>query len=75
MKKALISTQLKTKLLVILIISVLLASALELYTFGIPSDFIVRWLNSFFVVFFMISVTVLGIIPAINYAVNKAAGK
>ena len=75
MKKALISTQLKNKLLVILIISVLLASALELYTFGIPSDFIVRWLNAFFVIFFMISVTVLGIVPAINYAVNKAAGR
>ena len=75
MKKALISTQLKNKLLVILIISVLLASALELYTFGIPSDFIVRWVIAFFVIFFMISVTVLGIVPAINYAVNKAAGR
>jgi uncharacterized membrane protein len=73
MKKAFISTQLKTKLLIILIISLLLASALELYTFGIPSDFITRWLNSFVVIFFMISVTVLGIVPAINYAVNKAA--
>ncbi|NDK56109.1 DUF2798 domain-containing protein [Pontibacter fetidus] len=75
MKKALISAQLKTKLLVILIISILLASALELYTFGIPSDFIVRWFNSFFVIFFMISITVLGIVPAVNYAVNKAAGR
>ncbi|MBB6611414.1 DUF2798 domain-containing protein [Pontibacter sp. Tf4] len=75
MKKALISAQLKTKLLVILIISILLASALELYTFGIPSDFIVRWFNSFFVIFTMVSVTVLGIVPAINYAVNKAAGR
>jgi hypothetical protein len=75
MKKALISTHLKTKLLVILIISILLASALELYTFGIPSDFLSRWLNSFFVIFFMISVTVLGVVPAINYAVNKAAGR
>ncbi|MEJ8757927.1 DUF2798 domain-containing protein [Pontibacter sp. H259] len=73
MKKALISTQLKNKLLVILIISLLLASALELYTFGIPSDFVTRWLNTFFVIFFMIAITVLGIVPAINYAVNKAA--
>ncbi len=75
MKKALISTQLKTKLLVILIISILLASALELYTFGIPSDFFGRWLNSFFVIFFMISVIVIGIVPAVSYAVNKAAGR
>ncbi|MER2998634.1 DUF2798 domain-containing protein [Pontibacter populi] len=75
MKKALISTQLKTKLLVILIISILLASALELYTFGIPSDFFGRWLNSFFVIFFLTTVTVLAIVPAINYTVNKAAGK
>lgn len=75
MKKALISAQLKTKLLAILIISLLLASALELYTFGIPSDFIVRWFRSFFVIFFMIAVTVLGIVPAVNYAVNKAAGR
>lgn len=75
MKKALISARIKNKLLVILIISILLASALELYTFGIPSDFIVRWLNSFFVIFTMISVTVLGIVPAVNYAVNKASGR
>ena len=75
MKKALISAQLKTKLLVIMIISVLLASALELYTFGIPSDFIVRWLNSFFVIFFMIIVTVFGIVPGVNYTVNKIFGR
>ncbi|MBC5774133.1 DUF2798 domain-containing protein [Pontibacter sp. KCTC 32443] len=75
MKKALISTKLRNKLLVILIISLLLASAMELYTFGIPSDFLLRWFRSFFVFFFMISVTVLGIVPAINYAVNKAAGR
>lgn len=75
MKKAFISTQLRNKLLVITIISLLLASALELYTFGIPSDFLLRWFRSFFVFFLMISVTVLGIVPAINYAVNKAAGR
>jgi len=75
MKKPILSSQTKTKLLVIAVISVLLASALELYTFGIPSDFLGRWLNCFFVIFVMITITVLGIIPAINYAVNKTAGR
>ncbi|WP_242926644.1 DUF2798 domain-containing protein [Pontibacter vulgaris] len=75
MKKPVITSQLKTKFLVIVLISFLLASALELYTFGIASDFFLRWLRSFFVLFTLIGITVLGIVPGINYAVNKAANQ
>ncbi|GAB3199045.1 putative membrane protein [Pontibacter aydingkolensis] len=70
-----IKPQLKRKVIIIAIISLLLASALELYTFGANSDFLMRWFRSFFVIFTMVSLTVLVIVPAINYAVNKAAGK
>ncbi len=73
MKKPVLTSQLKRKLLVIVLISLLLASAMELYTFGMPSDFFTRWLRSFFVIFTLIAVTVLGIVPGINYAVNYTA--
>lgn len=55
------------------IISLLLAVALELYTFGIPSDFAIRLLRSFFVIFTLTAVTALGIVPGINWAVNTVA--
>ena len=64
-------TTLKLKLLVILILCLLLASAMELYTFGIASDFFTRWLRSFFVLFVLIAATALAIVPGVNYAVNK----
>jgi hypothetical protein len=73
MKKFYSSQALKRRLIILVIISLLLASAIELYTFGIPSDFILRWLRTFFVIFTMISVTVLGIVPGINWMVNRAA--
>ncbi|MFT2007320.1 DUF2798 domain-containing protein [Pontibacter sp. 13R65] len=71
MKKSFTPQQLKLKLLVIVILSLLLASAMELYTFGIASDFFTRWFRSFFVLFMLIAVTALGIVPGVNYAVNK----
>lgn len=67
--------QLKRKLIIIAILSLLMASALELYTFGLASDFLVRWARSFLVVFTLVALTALAIVPAVNYAVNKVAGR
>ncbi|WP_162051601.1 DUF2798 domain-containing protein [Pontibacter pamirensis] len=71
MKKQLLTPQLKRQLMLIAIISLLLASALEIYVFGFTSDFIFRWLRSFFVFFVMVSVTKLAIVPAVNNGVNR----
>ncbi|ARS37362.1 DUF2798 domain-containing protein [Pontibacter actiniarum] len=71
MKRVAIKPQLRRRLLLIAITSLLLASALELYTFGLHADFPGRWLRSFFVFFVMISVTVLAIVPGVNYGVAK----
>ncbi|WP_187262536.1 DUF2798 domain-containing protein [Pontibacter beigongshangensis] len=71
MKKPFATQHLKRKLLVISIFCLLLASALELYTFGLPSDFFSRWLRSFFVLFVLLAATVVVIVPGVNYTVNK----
>ena len=71
MKKRFLAPQLKRSLILLAVISLLLASALEIYTFGFTSGFVVRWLRSFFVFFVLISATVLVIVPAVNYAVKK----
>ncbi|RDV15675.1 DUF2798 domain-containing protein [Pontibacter diazotrophicus] len=71
MKKQLLTPQLKRQLILIAVISLLLASALEIYVFGFTSDFMIRWLRSFFVFFVMISVTKLAIVPAVNNGVNR----
>ena len=73
--KAFAKARLKKPLLVIAILSLLLASAMELYTFGIASDFFTRWFRSFFVVFALISITALGIVPAVTFVVNKIVRK
>ncbi len=70
-----IKPQLKRQFTIIAVISLLLASALELYTFGLASDFMVRWMRSFFVFFTLIGFTVLAIVPAVNIAVNKVMGR
>ncbi|MDX5422299.1 MAG: DUF2798 domain-containing protein [Hymenobacteraceae bacterium] len=75
MRKQYLKPHLKRRLIVIAAISLLLASALQLYTFGITADFFGRWFRAFFVFFALISVTVLAIIPAVNYGVNKTAGR
>ena len=65
----------KRKLVVVAIISLLTASALELYTFGIDSDFLLRWLRAFFVIFVLLAATVMAIVPGVNYLVKKVAGR
>ncbi|WP_299822688.1 DUF2798 domain-containing protein [uncultured Pontibacter sp.] len=71
--KKYIKPRLQRKLVVLAILSLLLASALELYTFGAAADFLVRGARSFFVIFTLVSFTTLAIVPAVNYAVNKTA--
>lgn len=63
--------QLRRRLIFIAIICALLASALELYTFGLHSDFPLRWLRSFFVLFMMVAGTALAIVPLVNLTVSK----
>ncbi|MEJ8801039.1 DUF2798 domain-containing protein [Pontibacter sp. H249] len=67
--------QLKRRLIVLAVLSLLLASALELYTFGLAPDFLMRWFRAFFVIFTMVALTTLAIVPAVNYAVNKATSR
>ena len=71
MKKQFLTPQLKSKLILIAIISLLLASALEIYVFGFASDFIFRWFRTFFVIFVMIAVTRLAIVPGVNTVVHR----
>lgn len=71
MKNQFLTPQLKRQLILIAIISLLLTSALEIYVFGFTSDFIIRWLRSFFVFFVMISVTKLAIVPGVNILVSR----
>jgi len=75
MKKPVLARSLKRRLLLIAIISLLLASALELYTFGIYTGFLMGWFRAFFVFFTLISLTVLVIIPGVTYCVNRIARK
>ncbi|MFD1187814.1 DUF2798 domain-containing protein [Pontibacter rugosus] len=71
MKSKSVSPLLRRKLVIIAVVSLLLASALELYTFGLGSDFVGRWFRSFFVFFVMISMTILAIVPGVNYTVAR----
>lgn len=75
MKKPNLKPSLKRKLVLIALGSLLLASVLELYTFGLPSDFLVRWFRSFFVFFSLIAVTVFAIVPGVSYGVNRMLGR
>lgn len=75
MKQIVIRPQLRRKLFIIAVISLLLASALEMYTFGLHADFPARWLRSFFVFYFLIAVTSLLIVPGVNYSMGKLFGR
>ncbi|MHA6246558.1 DUF2798 domain-containing protein [Pontibacter sp. CAU 1760] len=71
MKRQTLPPTLKRNLLLIGLISLLLGSALEIYTFGFADDFFSRWLRSFFVFFMLIALTALAIVPGVNYVVSK----
>ncbi len=65
----------KRKLLLLTIISLLLALALQLYTFGMAANFFSRWFNSFIFFFSLTALTLVAIIPGVAYVVNRFAGK
>ena len=71
MPKPILKPPLRRKLLLIGLFSLLLASALELYAFGLNADFPLRLLRSFFTLFLMISLTVLAIVPGVSKVVDK----
>ncbi|WP_266203967.1 DUF2798 domain-containing protein [Pontibacter kalidii] len=71
MPKPILKPQLRRKLLLIALSCLLLALALELYTFGLHADFPGRLLRSFFVLFVLLSLTVLAIVPGVSKAVDK----
>jgi membrane protein YdbS with pleckstrin-like domain len=63
--------ELKRQALIIFIISFFVATALILYVFGFPPGFFQRLFSATFVFFLLIGVTVLGIIPLVNYVFNR----
>ena len=56
----------RISLIVVTSLSFVISLWLELYVFGTPEDFFVRWIRTFFVLFFMLSLTVFGIVPLVN---------
>jgi thiosulfate reductase cytochrome b subunit len=66
--------KLKRSLIIIAVISLLLASALELFTFGVGTDFFGRWVSSFTVFFTLITLTVVFIVPGVSYIINRISG-
>jgi len=58
-------------LLVIFLISFFISTALIVYLFGMPDDFFSKLFWCILVIFLLLAITVLGIIPVINYLGNK----
>jgi hypothetical protein len=56
---------------IIFALSFVLSLTLELYVFGFPDGFFLRWLSALMVFFFFISISVLGIIPLVNYVFRR----
>lgn len=73
MKKNFLNPALKRKLLVILSLCLLTASALQLYTFGFADNFFINWLRFFVVLFVLVAGTVLAIVPGVHYIVSKTS--
>ncbi|MBD1397975.1 DUF2798 domain-containing protein [Pontibacter sp. JH31] len=71
MKKAILKPSVKRKLLVIFLLCLFSASALQLYTFGFADNFFLNWFRMFSVLFILVGTTVLAIVPGVNYLVNK----
>ncbi|WP_192823225.1 hypothetical protein [Rufibacter sp. LB8] len=62
-------------LLVAGLISMLLAMALLLYTFGLTSDFIFRLFNAFLGIFILLAGTAFVIVPGVNWLFSRFSGK
>ncbi|MFC5268988.1 DUF2798 domain-containing protein [Adhaeribacter terreus] len=61
----------KRAFLVIFMLSFVVSLVMELYVFGFPDGFFGHWFSAMLVLFFLISGTVLGIIPLVNYVANR----
>lgn len=59
------------RLLIIFLLSFFISTALVIYVFGMTIDFFPRMFWCLLVVFFLISLTALGIIPLVNRLLNK----
>jgi len=64
-------SELRRQALLIFLISFFIATALILYVFGFPTGFFRRLFSATFVFFLLISLTVMGIIPLVNYVFNR----
>ncbi|QNF33180.1 hypothetical protein HUW51_10745 [Adhaeribacter swui] len=62
---------LRRQILIIFLVSFFIATALILYVFGFPPGFFKRLFSATFVIFLLISATVLGIIPLVNNVFNR----
>ncbi|MBO3269852.1 hypothetical protein F1C16_14720 [Hymenobacter sp. NBH84] len=56
-------------------VSLLLALLLIGYTFGVENHFFARLFSAFFVFFWLLAVTFLGIVPFVNWAARSWFGK
>jgi hypothetical protein len=73
MKKAFLKPTVGRKLLIIFLLCLFMASALQLYTFGFADNFFSNWLRMFVVLFVLMAGAVLAIVPGVNYLVNKTS--
>lgn len=53
----------------------LLALVLITYTFGVSNHFLGRFFSAFFVIFWLLAVTFLGVVPFVNWAATRWFGK
>ena len=58
-------------LIIIFLVSFVVSLVLELYVFGFPDGFFLNWFSAMFALFFLLTGTVLGIIPLVNYVANR----
>ena len=56
---------------VIFALSFVLSLTLELYVFGFPDGFFLRWFRTLMVFFLFFTATVMGIIPLVNYVFRR----
>jgi antibiotic biosynthesis monooxygenase (ABM) superfamily enzyme len=59
------------RLLIIFLLSFFISTALIIYVFGMTADFFPRMFWCLLVIFFLISLTALGIIPLVNRLLSK----
>lgn len=52
-------------------LSFVLSLVLELYTFGFPDGFFLRWLRTYFVIFYLFAVAALAIVPFVAFVFRK----